>query len=217
MCILFSQDWNGIIAHQLWQEIFINHHSLCFFFFSKHFYLFNFACTGSSLLSLGSLQLQRVGAILQSQMDLPRWPPLLQSMGSKSFRLPQLYGMGSVAVAHGLQLPCGMWSLPQTPIPCLGNWAPNPWTTEEILVLVLSWRPTPEPLPTVTTEEHIFRSLQFFICLCPNAQYPEMPWSLETATNRFCLAQPSLFNLPSSISIHSFTQAPLLLFFLSRN
>ena len=52
----------------------------------------------------------------------------------------------------------------------------------------MSWRPTPEPLPTVTIEEHVSRSLLFFICLCLNAQHPAMPWSLETATNRFCLA-----------------------------
>ena len=65
-----------------------------------YIFMFIIGCAGSSLLHEGLLSLQRVGATLQMQ-----WLLSSRSTGSRAHRLPQLWHVGSVAVAHGLSCP----------------------------------------------------------------------------------------------------------------
>ena len=90
------------------------------------FHLFVFGCTGSSLLYMGFLQLQRKGAALPFNVQGFSWGwlLLLWSMGT----------WASVAVVRGLG--CPVASSParhQTRVPGTGRQIPNHWTTREIL------------------------------------------------------------------------------------
>ena len=85
-----------------------------------------FGCVGSSLLHAGFLQLWRVGATLPCGAQiLIAVASLVAEHGLQAHRLQQLWHVGSVVVARGLQtcrlsscgaraqLLCGMWDLPR--------------------------------------------------------------------------------------------------------
>ena len=111
-------------AWSLWLTVLSTHSHMVGLYFLFH--LFVFGCTGSSLLCMGFLQLQRKGAALPFNVQGFSWGwlLLLWSMGT----------WASEAVVRGLG--CPVASSParhQTRVPGTGRQIPNHWTTREIL------------------------------------------------------------------------------------
>ena len=77
------------------------------------FIYFFIGCAGSSLLDAGFLQLQRVGLPFTVVRGLPvAVPSRVVEHRLQAHGLRCLQGAGSVVLAPGLQLLCGMWNLP---------------------------------------------------------------------------------------------------------
>ena len=98
-------------------------------FFEDVFLIHLWLC-GSSLLLVGSLQLQRAGAAL--------WC----GSGFSLQGLPLLWSSGSVVGRTGSVAPWNVgssWSGDQTHVPCIGR-TPNHWTTREVVEYFLIYR-----------------------------------------------------------------------------
>ena len=89
----------------------------CFFFFNSHsfFIFFIFGCVGSSLLSVGFLQLRRAGATLHCSVQASHCG------GFSCCRAWALGARASVAVARSFSS-CGSWALEHRLSSC-GSWA----------------------------------------------------------------------------------------------
>ena len=97
--------------------------NICF----QLYLLINFACTGSSLICVGFLQLRRAGAPLWSHRAgvSSRWLLLLQSVGSRLWS-SVVWGTGSVVPRHAES----SQTKDQTYVPCFGREILNHWTTK---------------------------------------------------------------------------------------